>query len=473
MGQIGKITLNTIASSIGRVAGGLLALVSIGFITRSLGASGFGEYATVVAYLSTFNILADLGLYSLLTKEIAQKPDQEKELVSQFFTLRLIVAVLFLFIAVILAGLFPYSSEVKVGIAITASGFLFLSLSQIFLGVFQKYIQIYKAAISEFVGRAVQLGFVWYFFTRGEGLLHFLWALVISTFVIFALNFIFARELVSFKLKINLNEWKRILKETYPIAASLIFTLLYFKADTLLLSVMRPAEDVGIYNAAYKVLETIIFFPAAFMGLMLPRLSSFAKENKNKLSETLAKLTDLTIASALPVFVGGTFLSYSIASFIGGSEFLASGLPLQILFLAIAIIFFGTLYGNTIIAMGLQKKAMWAYFIGFIVNFIANIIVIPRYSYIGTSWTTVLTEFLVTIYLVWIIKREVKFTPSLSVLTKATLSVAFMGIFVFYVASPIYRPLGVTQFIFVIFGGCAIYTFFAWRFGFLGRFRSL
>jgi len=101
MGFWSKITLNILASSAGRIVGGFLALVSVGLITRSLGRGGFGEYSTIIAYLSTFQILADLGLYSLLTKEISQYPEKEKELVGNYFTLRLFTAAFFLFLAVV------------------------------------------------------------------------------------------------------------------------------------------------------------------------------------------------------------------------------------------------------------------------------------------------------------------------------------------------------------------------------------
>ncbi|MEX0878067.1 MAG: flippase [Candidatus Spechtbacterales bacterium] len=469
MGVLGKITFNTIASSLGRVIGGILALASVGFITRGLGKGGFGEYSTVVAYLSTFQILADLGLYSLLTKEISQKPDKEKELVGHYFTLRLFTAALFLFLASILVFAFPYSLEVKMGVVITSSAFLFLSLSQIFLGVFQKHTQVYKAAIAEVLGRTAQLGFVWYFFTKEGVLVSYLSALIVGAFVIFALNLFFTRKLVRFRLLVSFKEWRRITKETLPIAASLLFTLLYFKADTILLSIMKTQEDVGIYSAAYKVLETLIFFPAAFMGLMLPVLSRYAKNNKEKLSLVMSQLLKLITVGAFPVVVGGALTATTVVYFIGGADFLASALPLQILFLATGVIFFGTLFGNTVIALGLQRKAMWAYFAGFVFNFAANIVVIPQYSYIGTAWTTVFTEILVTTYLVFIVRKEVGFNVPLGALTKIAAVTAVMGLGVFYLTTPLQTPLSVFKFIFVTLSAVSIYTLFSWKAGLFSR----
>lgn len=459
-----KITFNTLASAGGRIAGGLLALVSVGFITRALGVDGFGEYSTVVAYLSTFQILADLGLYQLLTKEIAQNPERESELVGNFFTLRLVVAALFLIVAGFLVFLFPYSEAVQFGAVFAAAGFLFLSLSQVFLGVFQKYVQVYKAAISEVVGRAAQLAVVWYFFTRGGTLFHFLGALVVSSFVMFLLNLLFARRLAPFRLRVSKKEWRRILKTTLPIAVSLVFTLLYFRLDTLLLSVLKTQRDVGIYSAAYKVLETLIFFPAAFVGLMLPTLSRLVKENREKLSRLLGGLTDVMTISALPLVAGGLLLAAPIVFYIGGADFLVSQSPLRVLMVAVGIIFYGTLFGNAVIALGLQKKAMAAYIAGFILNLGLNLIFIPRFSFMGAAWTTAITELFVTAWLVWLVYKHQKFRVSFPVTLKAALAAAVMGGTLFVFLPSLSDSLSVVHFAVFTLTGIAIYAGLAFIF---------
>ena len=111
-----KIVSNTLISYSGRVVSIVFALFSIGLITRSLGQEGFGEYTTVLAFLSLFVILSDLGLHSLMTREISRpasprarfsEPEARREskagteedfgpIVSNFFTLRLIASLFFL-----------------------------------------------------------------------------------------------------------------------------------------------------------------------------------------------------------------------------------------------------------------------------------------------------------------------------------------------------------------------------------------
>ena len=75
-----KIAFNTIVSIAARILGTIIALVNIGFITRYLGKDVFGEYVTILAFVSVFSIIADFGLYSLLVRDISRPGADEKYL---------------------------------------------------------------------------------------------------------------------------------------------------------------------------------------------------------------------------------------------------------------------------------------------------------------------------------------------------------------------------------------------------------
>ena len=67
------------------MAGTVLALVGIGFITRYLGAGGFGDYSTILAFFFFFGSLADLGLYAISTREISRPGSNEEEILGNVF----------------------------------------------------------------------------------------------------------------------------------------------------------------------------------------------------------------------------------------------------------------------------------------------------------------------------------------------------------------------------------------------------
>ena len=197
-------------------------------------------------------------------------------------------------------------------------------------------------------------------------------------------------------------------------------------------SSLNPISDVGIYNIAYKVLESLIFFPAMFIGLMMPLLSKFAISNINQFKKIFRKTLDILIIFIVPLIIGLLILSLPIVICIGGEVFNNSVTVLQILSIAIGLIFLGNLLGYSIIALDKQKIGAWIYFGGMIFNIIANLIFIPKYSYIGAAMTTVFTELLVTILMFILIWKTVRCFPSFKILFKTIFAGLIMGGFLYY-----------------------------------------
>lgn len=441
MTSVRKIAYNTLISAGARIIGVALSLVNIGFIARYLGQQGFGEYSLILTFLSIFNILADLGLYSLMTREISRPDADEKKIASNIFTLRVAILFGFLILAIVSVWLFPYPVRVKLGVSLVTIAILFLSASQVLMGIFQKYLKTDRAALSEIIGRAIQLGLVVLFVSLDFGFFSILIALITGAFLIFVLNFFFARKYIPLTLAFDFSYWKEILKMSFPIAVSIVLTLIYFKIDSIFLSLGfinrssgNPISDVGIYNIAYKVLEGAIFFPAMFIGLIMPLLSKYAFSDREQFKKIFQKILDILIIFIVPLIIGLLILSLPIVVLIGGKEFDVSAPVLQILSFAIGFIFLGNLFGVSIIALNKQKIGAWIYFSGMIFNIVTNLVFIPRYSYIGAASTTVATEFLVTVLMIILISRTIHYFPHFKILKPLIAGLA-MGLFIYYFQS--------------------------------------
>jgi len=457
MAVIKKIAYNTVFSAGARIIAVALSLFSLGIIARYLGKEGFGDYSLILSFLYVFNILADLGLYSLMTREISRPGADENKIASNIFTLRIVALFIFLALAVSLVWLFPYTERVKLGVVIASFGYLFLSASQVLMGIFQKYLKIDRAGLADIVGRLIQLGLVIIFIYFKLGLFWLLISLNISCIVNFVLNWIFAKKCLRFGLAFDFSFWKTIIKEALPIAASIVLTIVYFKFDTIFLSLgainrssENPMADVGVYNIAYKILEGLIFFPSMFVGLIMPILSRLAVSDKEQFKRVFQKIFDVLIIFIVPVVIGLLVLSLPIVVLIGGRDFIDSASVLKILSIAVGLIFFGNLFGSSIIALNKQKIGAYIYLSGMIFNIITNLIFIPKYSYFGAAWTTVATELLVTILMFWLIYKNIKYLPSLGVATKSLLAGLIMFLFLYYLKG---------QNLFLLVGGGAIIYF--------------
>src|SRR6056297_1070763 len=115
-----KVAYNTLIQIVSKFTATALGLVVVGILTRYLGQSGFGKYTTIMAFLSLFGIIADLGL-TLVTAQMVSEPgaDQQK-ILNNLFSIRFFSALLLLGVAPLVVLLFTYEANVKLGVLIGA-----------------------------------------------------------------------------------------------------------------------------------------------------------------------------------------------------------------------------------------------------------------------------------------------------------------------------------------------------------------
>ena len=442
-----KIAYNAIFSAGARVIEVALALVIIGLTTRYLGTSGFGDYIIVVTFIYIFSVLADLGLYSIVVREISREGADEEKIVNNAFTLRTFAGLFFLSSAFFVSLLFPYSWDIKMGIAVAAMGFWMLSNTQVLMGLFQKHLVMDRVSVAEICGRIVQLVFVWTVISLDLGFLYVIASILAGSIFSFFLVLFFASKYVKIRLKFDFNLWKKLLKQGFPLAISAILVLIYFKLDTIFLSVMKTSEAVGVYGLSYKIMENLIFFPAMLVGLTMPIMSRSIFTDKARFQSIVQRTLNLLIIAVVPMIVGVFFVSDKIIQLIGGDKgFIDSPAVLNILMIALGFIFFGALFSNIIIAANKQKRLAQIYFVGMVFNIVTNFIFIPQYSYFGAAATTVATELLVTSLMVIVIYKSLKYLPSFAIIFKAVLASIVMAFILYY-----FRNLSI--FILVFLGG--------------------
>ncbi len=434
-----KIALNATISSAARVIELAISLVIIGLITRHLGENGFGDYATILAFVYIFTVLADLGLYSIVVREISREGADEEKILNNALTLRMFAGLIILGLAYFVSLLFPYPSQIQIGIAIAAFGFWFLSNTQVLMGLFQKHLRLDKVALAELAGRMIQLAVVWivvyysvgaYCHTPLHGIVA---AVAIGAIFNFLIILYFASGYIKLKPRFNFSYWKYLLKQSFPLAISAILVMIYFKLDTIFLSVMKTSEAVGVYSLSYKILESLIFFPAMIVGLTMPLMSKTFLIDRQKFYSIIQRTLNFLVIIIVPLIIGTLFTSEKIIRLIGGARgFADSPMVLNILVFAIAMIFLGALFSNVIIAANKQKFLAQIYFIGAVVNVIANFIFIPKYSYYGAAATTVLTELLVTALMIAVIVKTINFFPSFKIFFKALFASGAMALALVY-----------------------------------------
>jgi len=425
-----KIAKNTIIQVASKFSSTILGLLAVALMARYLGQNGFGVYATITTFASFFAILADLGLTLVTVQMISAPGADENKLLGNLLTVRLLSALLFLGAAPLAAIFFPYGADVKTGIAIAALSFLFVALNQIMVGLFQKKLTMGRTAIAENLSRVVLLAGIYLVIKNQGTLLAMLWVTVISSAINFLVHWILAQNLVRFKLRYDRIIINQIMRRAWPLAVTIAFNLIYLKTDTLILSLVKSEGEVGLYAAAYKIIDVLVTLPFMFLGIVLPLLtSSWLKKELDYFKAITQKSFDFLIIIALPLVIGAQFLATDLVKLIAGDEFAAAGPILQILILAAGLIFVSCLFSHLIIAIDRQTKIIGAYIFTGLTSVALYFFLIPRYSYFGAALGTVYSELCITIFALYYAKKYIKFNLKLKLTFKSLAASLLMAVF--------------------------------------------
>ncbi len=435
-----KIAYNTVVQIVGKGLSTLLGVIALAIMTRYLGTAGFGEYSTVITFVSFFAMSADLGLTLISAQMISNPLEDQNKILSNLFSLRLLSALILLGLAPIFVLFFPYSPIIKIGVLIATLSYIFPALNQILIALFQKTLKMEKAMIAEVIGKIFLVVAIFGAIKLDGGLSGVLWASVISAGVNFILNWFFGKKTAKIKLAFDLKTWKRIIKKTWPLAVTIILNLIYQKSDIILLSLFKDIQDVGIYGASYRTIEVIGTIPYMFAGIMLP-LFTFNWINKNFdfFKKMAQKSFDFMIILAVPLTIGAQFTATEVISLIAGKEFASGGLPLQLLIISISLLFVSCIFSHIIIAIEKQKKVIALYAITTVTSLILYLILIPKFSYLGASIVTIYSNVLILFGSFYYVKKFTDFSPRLKTTYKALLASLGMAIFMYIIPRSFYQ----------------------------------
>ncbi len=430
-----KVFYNTTIQVIGKAVAIAISVGLVMVLTRYFGTKGYGDYATILTYLGFAGIIVDMGFFSITVREISKPRANIPKIVSNVLSLRIFLSILLFGGAVGLVFLMPYSMTIKLGISIAAIAYLFISLRQIGVSVFQAKLKMDRNAVIDVVTRLLNLILVFAFIKLGYGLLAVMVALIIANGLGFLLTLILARKFTRIYFTIDRKLWKRLFWEAVPMAIALVLMKIYFQFDIILLSIMKGSHDVGVYSAAYKVLEVLITLPVMLMGSILPSLTFHAtKKHFKRVKHLFKKSFDVLMIIALPITVGGVILAAPLMNFVAGDKFAGSEKVLVWILIALSFIFMNHVIGHTLIAHNRQQRLIWQGVLGVVINLGLNLILIPRYSYTGAAVATVITEAAVLFLMVILVGKELKLWPNLVNPLKILASVFGMGVVVYFLS---------------------------------------
>jgi len=446
------IAKNTIIQIGGKTISTLLGLVAVAIMTRSLGVEKFGWYITATGFLQFIGILSDFG-FTVTTANMLSEPHFEKQkLLNNLFTWRFITAFVFQLIGPAAILFFPYPDPVKIAVAIMAVSFFCISLNNIFIGYYQANLKMIVQMTGEILSRVVLV--IGLFFVSA-GKFGFLPAMSVVTLASIAYTSYLFYKSPEVKFEYDKTISKAIFKKIWPTAITVIFNAFYLQGDRVILPLYATQTDVGLYGAAYRVLDIVTQSIAMIMGIMMPLIAfawsrTMAEEFKKRCQTSF----DLVALIVMPMMTGIIVLSTPIMNLVAGKEFTGSGGILKLLAIAIFGLAFGNIFGYINLAITRQRQAMWVYISDAVLTTAAYFILIPKYGMYGAAWATIFSELYAGFLLMLLAGFYSKFWPKLKAFGKIILASLVMGGFIFWL-----QPLNIIISILLgvaIYGACVL-----------------
>jgi O-antigen/teichoic acid export membrane protein len=386
-----KISENTVFLILGRICVGALQLLVTALLARYLGVSEYGRYVFALTYVTFFTVLCIFGVDTVLTREMARNSFSASHLLGCGMLIKTFFSSASLIIALIIAFSLNLPGETQKILYLISLSLLF----NIFLTpkvVFEAYLKAKYLVAVEFMGKIITLGLVYFGILSRCGLV----ALVIIILFSDALGLVmlswlsrrFVKPIFTFDLKMI--AW--LVKESTPVAVMGIFIITYLRLNTILLAFIKGDAAVGYFNGAYNIVMSLALLPDAYARSVFPVMSDFFKLQPDNLYKIFTRSFKYLASLAILVISLGMLLADDIVTFILGKAFYNSIDAFRILIFAGGISFISNLVSTTLTAINRQKTNMRLAFMAVVINVVLNLMLIPRYSYIGAGIATVATE---------------------------------------------------------------------------------
>ncbi len=401
----GTILKNFFSLSGGELLSKAIAFVTTVYLARVITPEGFGILGYTTAFVSYFLLFIDFGLDIISAKRIANDKSIITKYVNNILSFRILLAIL---IFIILSGIVFFMNEdiiIKFAILLTGLSLFVQAISIEF--VFQATEKIKYLSI-KVVSKNILIFILVLLFVRNVS--DVLIVIIISVVSNLLVNIWLFRKYRGFfgnyVWVVNQKFLRSLFAESFPLIISSFMITIYYNLDMVMLGNIKTQTEVGIYNAAYKLFMIGLIPLAAIVKIFLPSLSKI--KDRVLLKRTIRNFGVMMFGSGV-IISGVVFLFAEIAiGLIFGDKYSGAVIPLMLLALNLLVISVNVFFGNPLTVWGKQKVYAVAITLGAVINVILNIILIPKYSYNGAAFATLLSEVVVFVGVFYLFNKNYK-----------------------------------------------------------------
>lgn len=394
-----SIKFNFIMNAILTVSSILFPLITFPYISRVLLADGSGKVAFAISVVSYFTMFASLGVPTYGIRVCARVRDDKEKLSATVQELLIIngitTAIIYVIFFLSLSIVPKFTAQKELLVVVSFSIVLNTMGMQWLYSALERYSYITTCALCFKV-----LGIVLMFAFVHSPADYIIYGAIsaLASYGSSILNFINVRKYVSLK-KTESYDFRRHMKPIFTFFCMSAAISMYSNLDMVMLGFMKTNADVGYYNAAIKAKTVLVSVVTSLGTVLLPRLSFYIeKGEKEAFRNTVVKAFRfvMTAGSALMLY----FIIFARESILilARDSFLPAVVPMQLLMLTVLFIGLSNITGIQILTpTGRESLVLKSIVAGAVVDFVLNLVLIPKFASSGAAFATVVAEGIVLI----------------------------------------------------------------------------
>lgn len=409
--QTHSVKFNAVMNTLLTASSMLISVITVPYVTRVLSVEGYGDVTFAQNVSQWLSAMCLIGVPTYGLRECARVRDDPREMAR---VVRELLVIITIFTAVVLAGfgvsilIVPRFRQIAALMWVFLVSTLLLSygVEWFFQAIEQyKYITI-RSMVFKMLSLVAMLVFV-----RGED--DYLAYGVILALVVCGnnvLNLARMLRMVSFSglgpMRIG-----RHLKPLASYAALSIASSVYLAFDSILLGMLSPSNvQVGLYQLASKLKGICFSVINAIIGVLIPRLSYYAKKDPEKYGALLRRgwgfLLNLCLGIALYLLV----YAYPLVVLISSEKYADAVLPVRIIGLVNLLSCMSYFFGLCILSpLDQESKLARANLTGAPISLVCNLLLDGTFGATGAAISVCLAElviFLMQLHDCWPVLRE-------------------------------------------------------------------
>jgi O-antigen/teichoic acid export membrane protein len=379
---------------VGQAVGLVLSMLTLTLTVRYLGASDYGLLVAVVAFAGLFDSFVELGVGGVVVRRVCGGSASLERLVGLNLSISLIYAIP-LWILATVSGLVVYADRptIQLGIAIVTVGVICRAISVCFQPIYETAVRFGALTVSDVMARAASLALTVVLIQHEAGVVALMSTQVLAPLVALIVILVVSQRRGRFVPVFERREAFELLRQGLPLAVIDIVSVIYFRIDGVLLSLLSSSKEVGSYGLAYRVAGTAGIVATLFCSSAFSTMARSWAEGRAAFNGVVSRSLNFMLLCATPLVVFGIALGPAVVELIASDSYTASaGRATQLLFAAVAVGYINVVLSYSLIAAHKQRYLVIASPLMLVLNIALNLALVPSLGAEGSGIALVCTE---------------------------------------------------------------------------------